>query len=196
MITEIQLNKAITYAQYKKVVEQELAQGKSTGDIQTEEYLNFSKLNIQRMNRLDKTIVIQAGLAEALRELDRAYYFVVLSEGWCGDAAQNVPVIAALEKETSAIEVKVLLRDQNPDLMNQYLTNGSRSIPKLICFEKDSLVQKFVWGPRPKVLQDQVLELLKKHASKEEKGLFVQNWYNSDKTLTLQQELLDLVRSL
>jgi hypothetical protein len=196
MITTEQLASSLSYAQYLELIDQMVKEGKSTGIVQSEEYIQFTKLNQQRMRRLDKTIVISEDLAEVCRELNSNYYFVILTESWCGDAAQNVPVFAALEKESPAFEVRLLLRDENPAVMEQYLTNGSRSIPKVICLEKKDMEQKFVWGPRPQALQTQVLELLKNGASKEQKGLFVQSWYNADKTVTLQKELLDLVRSL
>jgi hypothetical protein len=92
--------------------------------------------------------------------------------------------------------VACVLRDENPELMDHYLTNGNRSIPIVICLSADENKQKFVWGPRPKDLQKQVEVLLKQHVSKAEKGLFVQSWYNSDKTQTIQKEILALVRAL
>ena len=78
----------------------------------------------------------------------------VLTEGWCKDAAQIVPVLHALAKLNSNIELKVLLRDDNLDLMDQYLTNGKRrSIPRLIAVDPDVMEELSSWGPSAAIQQ-------------------------------------------
>jgi len=196
MINEQLLSKAFSYADYKKLLEVLLAAGKTTGANQSPEFINYAKLNLQRMNRLEKTSVISEELKSQASRLQSNYYWLVLTEGWCGDAAQNLPVFHLIANLTPTIELKLLLRDEHPEIMDQYLTNGSRSIPKLICLEKTTLQPLFVWGPRPAELQKLVLELLAQQVLKEEKSLRVQKWYNNDKTQTLQHELLQLLKLL
>ena len=196
MITKVTLEKALHYKEYIVMLEALLKLGKTTGPVQNEEKLSFVKINLQRMRRLDKTIVLSQELVAAAKNIKGNYLIVILTEGWCGDAAQNIPIFAALEKQAPALEILFILRDENPEVMDQYLTDGKRSIPKAICMERNHMVEKFTWGPRPETLQRQVEELLKKNVSKEEKGLFVQTWYNTDKTETTQKELLELIRTL
>jgi hypothetical protein len=196
MIRLENLSRALNYAQYVQLIKELFNAGRSTGLTQTQEYLEYTKINLQRMQRLEKTIVLMPEFERLLSKIKGNYYFVVLSEGWCGDAAQNVPLFEVICQHCEAFELKILLRDENAELMDQYLTNGSRSIPKLICIEKDSLAEKFTWGPRPAVLQQKVVDMLARGANKEEKGLMVQQWYNNDKTVTAQKELYELVRNL
>ena len=196
MIRKEVLEKALSYKEYILLLEELLKLGRTTGPVQNEDKLNAAKINLQRMRRLDKTIVLSQDLLGATREIKGRYLIIILTEGWCGDASQNIPIFAALERQAPQLEVRFLLRDEHPEIMDQYLTKGTRSIPIAICVEKESMTEKFIWGPRPEILQKQVEELLKKKVPKEEKGLFVQTWYNNDKTQTAQRELLQLVGTL
>jgi hypothetical protein len=194
MITSELIKKGMSYEAYKRLVADKFNEGKTTG-INTEEYLNFSRINLYRMDRLDKTIVLEEKLVLALSNVKDACYLIAISEGWCGDAAQNIPVFAKISA-ISTFDLRILLRDENPSVMDQYLTSGARSIPKIIAVRKKDLKQIFVWGPRPAALQALVGEMLARGISKAEKGILVQGWYNSDKTKTIQSELLELVRNL
>lgn len=196
MITQNLLHSALTYNEYKNLLEGLLKQGKTTGANQSEEYLNFAKINLQRMHRLEKTIQISDELKDSVTNLNQAYVWLVITEGWCGDASQNLPVLNKIAELNPRIELKFILRDENPEIMNLYLTNGAKSIPILICLEKDSLKELFVWGPRPQALQHIVTELLKQGVSKEEKGIITQKWYNEDKSLSLQAEIQAYVQKL
>ncbi|MGG3892224.1 thioredoxin family protein [Metabacillus fastidiosus] len=77
---------------------------------------------------------------------------IVLSEDWCGDALVNNPILLKIA-EAANIDVRFLLRDENLELMDQYLTNGtSRAIPIYIFIDQDGN-EKAVWGPRSQKLQ-------------------------------------------
>lgn len=186
----------MSYSQYRDLIDSLAAQNKTTGPDQSEEMVAYGKLNLQRMQRLEKTIVINDELKTVIQGSGRKLLFVVITEGWCGDAAQNVPVFAAMEKASSLLELKLLLRDENPAIMNQYLTNGAKAIPKLICLDKETMEELFVWGPRPKPCQDLVMELKAKNADLKEKGEAVHLWYARDKTQTLQKEITDLIKEI
>ena len=194
MITTEQLGQSMSYEKYLNLLQDLMAQGKTTGPNQDEFYVNYAKLNLQRMLRLDKTVVLNAELKAVLKKVKIKYTWLVLTEGWCGDAAQNIPVMAAIEKGCSNIFLQLLLRDENLELMDHYLTKGSRSIPKLICLEKESLKEIFTWGPRPSEVQEIMIDLKKKETPLAEKSLLIQKWYNADKTLTMQKEIIGLVK--
>lgn len=187
------INRSMNYTQYMDLLDGLMAQGKTTGQNQSADYLNYAKLNLARMHRLNKTTTLTPELKTVLQKVKSSFIFLVLTEGWCGDAAQNTPTMHLIELENKNIELKLVLRDENLELMDNYLTNGGRSIPKLICLEKESLKEVFTWGPRPEAIQQTVLELKDKKASLMEKAEIVHTWYAKDKTLSLQVELKELI---
>ena len=187
------LEKSMTYESYKRLVDNLLAAGKSTGPQQSEALTHYSLLNVQRMHRVEKTIQILPEVREQMLRVSRSQTWLVLTEGWCGDAAQSLPVIKALADLNTNIGMRILLRDENPALMDQYLTNGvSRSIPRLIAVDPATGTELFNWGPRPMALQERFYgmrsEGLPYDMIKEE----LQRWYNKDKTVTIQRELAAL----
>ena len=186
----------MNYAHYITLLETLLKQGKTTGFNQSADYLNYAKINLQRMHRLEKTVELKEDLKTALSKVSRSYIFLIITEGWCGDAAQNLPVFNLIEKSYKNFELKLILRDENPHIMANYLTNGAQAIPKVICLEKNTLKEVFVWGPRPQAIQQVVLQMKQENKSLEEKGVITQNWYNADKSHSLQHELLNLVQNL
>ena len=201
MISTELITGAMNYSDYKRLLEDLLAQGKTTGTNQSEELFNYGKINLQRMHRLQKTTHLSATLKQELLNIKASYVWLVITEGWCGDASQNIPVFNLVCQECRNIELKLILRDEHLDIMDEYLTSGSRSIPKLICLKKDAaspsgLKEIFVWGPRPAALQEIVVKLKKDDVSLADKGIITQNWYNADKTMSLQDELLKLVHNL
>lgn len=191
-ITPELLRKAMSYEDYSKLLEEEMAQNRTTGPDQNEWLIEYARLNLVRMNRLDKTTVLVDELRQALDNLKKPQLWVVLTEGWCGDAAQIVPVIAKVAEYSHKIGLKLLLRDENPEVMDAYLTKGTRSIPKLIALEPEHLEELGSWGPRPKAAQDMVDNFKKSPGgrSKEEFTAMVHKWYANNKTLDTQYELL------
>ncbi len=187
---------AMSYQAYVALVEKLLQQNLSTGHVQSEAYLEYSKLNLQRMRRIEKTVHLTEETKAALHLIQKPVTWLVLTEGWCGDAAQNLPVIELMTRENKNIRLEIILRDDHGDIMDNYLTAGARSIPKLICLDNDALQERFNWGPRPAELQDLILKLKDDGVAKEERSLAAQNWYNKDKGQSLQNEFINLVRNL
>ena len=183
-----------SYAEYRKIVTDLLYEGKSTGSEQSESLTNYSKLNEARMNRLDKTVKISEEVISKLQNLDNHYFWLVISEGWCGDAAQILPILNKMAHESGKIDLKIVLPEENEDLMDLFMTNGTRSIPKLIVVNKESGTIFGSWGPRPKGASE-FLEIQKqKHniegeAAKNE----LQMWYLHDKGISVQDELVVLM---
>ena len=187
------LSKSYSYQEYRKLVSDLLAEGKSTGPNQTEDLTHFSMLNVKRMDRLDKKIELSEDTILRLQKLDKKQLWLVLTEGWCGDAAQNLPVIEKMAKQSSHIELRLILRDENLEVMNLFLTNGAQAIPKLISFDEDLNVL-FTWGARPSIATQMVTDYKAKHGKLDpEFKKNLQVWYNKDKGQNVQSDVVTLI---
>ncbi|MDR6845391.1 thioredoxin family protein [Flavobacterium granuli] len=186
-----------TYLEYKKIVSDLLSEGKSTGNEQSEDLLQYSTLNEIRLKRLDKTISVPEGISNQLKTLDKEYIWLVIAEGWCGDAAQILPILNKMAAESVDIDFKIVFRDSNDDLMNQFLTNGSRAIPKLIIIDKESGEVCNHWGPRPKGASDLIKNYKEEYSIVDEEAKRqLQLWYLHDKGLSVQNEVLEIMGSI
>ena len=166
----------------------------TTGDNHSEAMLNYAKINLQRMSRLNKTADLNDSLKASLDQIKQAQKWYIITEGWCGDAAQNVPTIAKMANYSSKIDLELFLRDENLEIMDQFLTNGGRSIPKLIATNPNTGEVIGTWGPRPKIAQDIVLDFKKKgEGDYQEMQKDLQLWYAKDKTNSLQAEFEQLI---
>ncbi|MFY8112146.1 MAG: thioredoxin family protein [Flavobacterium sp.] len=182
------------YIIYRKIVSDLLKDGKSSGNEQSEDLTHYSALNETRMNRLDKTIKIDATVAEQLKGLQNEYIWLVLSEGWCGDAAQLLPIMNKMALETDKIDLRIVFRDENEDLMQHFLTNGGKAIPKLIIIDKATSEVVGDWGPRPNGAKDLIANYKKEHGVVDETAKSeLQLWYLHDKGLSTQEEILGLM---
>lgn len=185
------LDNSYSYSDYRKLIDVLITEGKTTGNNQEESLIGFTALNVQRMKRIDKTTVLNEELKTFVKNKQ---HWVLISEAWCGDAANTVPLIAKMCDYTENAELHILLRDENPDVMNEYLTNGAKSVPVLIVLD-ENYNELFVWGPRPAELQNMVMEFKKKDGFEiEELRKNVQLWYLNDKTLSTQKEIIELLK--
>lgn len=181
----------MTYDDYRGMTDALLAAGKTTGNNHSEMMLNYTKMNVTRMKRIDKHIALNEELAGFVASLERPQKWVVLTEPWCGDAAQIVPVFQKIADASEGnIRLVLLLRDHHEELMNQYLTNGGKSIPKLIVYDAETGEELFNWGPRPAAAQKLFLELKTAQAPFQELAEKLHKWYADDKTVSTQAELL------
>lgn len=159
---------------------------------QDESYYKYAKLNWSRtnrwLNRFEPSLEIKAKISQ----IEEPQTWIIITEPWCGDAAHSVPQIINITANNPNIKVDIQLRDADPFLINEYLTNGGKSIPKLIIRNANN-EDIAVWGPRPEKLQ----QLFK--TMKEEGKLFaelnevIQKWYNEDQGQELQHDLLKLL---
>jgi hypothetical protein len=190
------LEQGFNYEAYRKMMQHLIAKGKTTGPNQSPEIIEFTKLNEHRMARLDKTAKINDSLAATVQSLQKKWIWIILTEIWCGDAAQNLPTIEKIAAINPLITTHYLLRDETPSLMIQYLTNGAKAIPKLICYDGDTLEYIWHWGPRPAPAQELTMSLLRHQPplSFEEVHEPLHKWYAEDKTNTLQKEMEDLIK--
>lgn len=193
-ITRELINEAFTYRQYRELIDKLLERDLTTGGKDSEDIIHYTRMNVQRMNRLDDHISLNETLKDKLENLDSKWIWLVITEGWCGDAAQNLPAINKMAESTSDIELKMILRDENPEIMDQYLTDGSRSIPKLICLDAESLEEIGTWGPRPQTVQEKAMQWKDDpEISKEEWAEKLHKWYAENKTEEQQEEFEQLI---
>lgn len=198
IITPDLIASALTYEQYSQLSTDLFAQGRTTTNdphYNTPEILGYTKLNLHRMSRLHKLTALTPALQETMAQVPEPWTWLVLTESWCGDAAQIVPVLDRVADVSPNVTVRFLLRDQNPDLMNAYLTNGGRSIPKLICIRTADMTVLGTWGPRPAGLQALMMVWRTEKLPLGEAVERAQRWYNADHTQSTQAELLTAVAS-
>ncbi len=184
------LTKSISAAEYHAMLQNFAKEGKTSGD-QKEDLIHYTKLNAQRVRRITKTTSITTDLSEQVKLLPRQTWLLI-TETWCGDAANSVPVIAKLADLNPEINLRMVLRDEQPELIDHFLTKGGRSIPKLIALDDDLNVQ-FTWGPRPDTLQ-KIYWDWRESENKipySEFHLVIQKWYNDNKSQDIQMELLN-----
>lgn len=187
-----------SYVEYRKLVTDLLSEGKSTGAEQSESLTHYTSLNEARMNRLEKTIKISEETITKLQSLDNHYIWLVISEGWCGDAAQILPVLHKMANESNKkVDLRIVLRDENEELMSHYLTNGGRAIPKVIVICKEAGIVRTDWGPRPKGAAELMANYKKEFGVIDEKiKTDLQLWYLADKGISVQEELVQIMENI
>lgn len=158
-------------------------------------YLDYLKLNRSRQNRWLKTAQISDQLKDLIQKISTPQQWIIITEPWCGDAAHSIPFLFLMSEENPLITLQFVWRDQPPFLIEHYLTNGGKSVPKLIIRDKNNN-DLATWGPRPIPCQAIYRELKENDAPFEEQKITLQNWYNTDKGKTIQKELIDLLSPL
>jgi len=182
---------SISYNKFLELTQQKL----SDNEFKKNEKYDLTKLNLQRSNRIYKTYNVGKEIKQLVEKIKQEQTWVIITEDWCGDSAQNLPYIVKIAELNNKIDLRIILRDQNLDVMDLYLTNGkSRSIPKLVAFDKD-WNELFQWGPRPKeaqlVVEQSIKEGLDKNAYLEKLHL----WYAEDKGRSLEKEFITLIQN-
>ncbi len=152
------------------------------------EYLNYTKLNWSRMNRWLKKFEPSEEMKACIQRIKDEQHWIVITEPWCGDAAHSVAQIYNIVKDNPFIDLDIQLRDTEPFLIDEYLTNGGKSIPKLI-IRNDVGHDKIIWGPRPAALQNIFEEMKAEGKPFPEIKEAIQRWYNDDKGVEIQKEL-------
>jgi len=184
-----------SYQEYRELVSRHVSNGSSTGPNQTEALTQYTLLNDSRMRRLDKTTKIPDSILEKINDFKGSQTWLVLTESWCGDAAQSMPIINKLAEGSENINFRVVERDKNPELINAFLTNGAQSIPKLIVLDNNTNRIIGEWGPRPSTATDMVNSYKKEHGSlSPEFKQDLQVWYNKDKGVNIAEDLTKLLK--
>jgi hypothetical protein len=197
VITNDLIEKAYTYPQYKELVAGLIEQKRTTGNTQSEKYIAFTRLNSERVKRIEKTTLIEDDVKNVFENVKKELIFLVIAEAWCGDVAQNLPVIDLLARLNPKIDLRIILRDENDEVMKHFLTNGGKAIPVCLVINKSDLSVLGKWGPRP----DPPQSIMREHKSNpvesyDETGKKIQLWYLQDKGKTLGAELSAMLKSL
>lgn len=199
MINEIikeSIAKGISYITYVELVNRLVIEEATTGTEQTQQRIDFTKLNASRMRRLDKTLVIPEPSKQVFRDMKEKQTWLVLIESWCADGVQTIPVLNKIAEASPAIDLKIVLRDDNPEFMDLFLTNGTRSIPRLVIVDNSGNVLN-TWGPRSQVATNMVLAYKKENGKIDDtfkKSLQV--WYNKNKGEAIIDDLVNIVEDL
>lgn len=180
-------HKGLTYHAYREAVEQLVAQKKTSGSNQSEAMIHYTQLNHQRMNRWDKKAHLSTTMKTVLNHLKQSLNVLIFTEAWCGDAAHNIPVIAKMGSYSAFLNLRLIYRDEHPKLMEHFLTNGGKSIPKAVVLNEKFEVL-FTWGPRPAPCQQLYLDMKDRNTDFETVKTTLQKWYNKDRQETLQRE--------
>lgn len=156
------------------------------------DYFQYTKLNNSRMLRWVKTGTITEETATVINNIKEPQTWYLILEPWCGDAAHLTPFIQKMAALNANIDLKIVLRDTEPFMIDDYLTNGGKSIPKLVIRDADGK-DLHVWGPRPVKAQELYLQLKEANKDLEEQKLELQKWYNKDKGEEIQKEFRDIL---
>lgn len=192
-IVREKLKNALSYQQFKELSERNV---KSVNpDLLNEAdkaYYDYRKLNFARVSRLEKLYNPSEKALNIVRKISSPQIWLVITEDWCGDSAQTLPVIASLSELNKNISLRIVLRDSNLDLMDLYQTRGKRSIPKMISFDSE-LNELFQWGPRPHKAKLLVDELRKQDLSKPDIIKQLHLWYAKDGGYSTEEEIIELI---
>ncbi len=196
-IIEKSLQKSMSYQSYRDLVKQ-LAEDNSTSGLEkTEALANYTKLNDRRMKRWDKTIKISEETKQTISEFDQKTTWLIITESWCGDAAHVIPALNKVAEFNPNINIRIVLRDENLELMDNFLTNGGRAIAKVIMIDDASGGVLNTYGPRPSKATQLVNQYKAKYGQltpefKED----LQHWYNNDKGQNIVKDITEMLCEL
>jgi len=193
-IIQSALQNSHSYTEYRIIVSKLISEGKSTGKEQSADLLHYSELNEVRMKRLEKTLKLDIEVEKTLQNLKSNQTWLVISEGWCGDAAQILPIIKLMSEASKNIDLKLVFRDENEELIHLFLTNGAKSIPKLLVLDESfNLINH--WGPRPEGAKNLIIEYKAIHGIVDEAAkIALQKWYLDDKGISTMKEIVAILQ--
>jgi len=192
---EKSLELSFTYEEYHEQIKVLVDSKSSSGPKQSESYVNFTKLNDRRAKRLDKTATLTPKFEEFVSKISSPQTWLVITESWCGDAVQALPFFNLASKLNENIQLKLVYRDENENLIDLFLTNGGRSIPKLLILDSENKKVITDWGPRPKDAQEMYLDFKKNPNGRvyQDIQIDLQKWYLQNKGVMMQSEILNLL---
>jgi len=188
------LERSMSYDLYVELVSELTENNSTTGPDKSEAMANYTMLNHRRIKRWNKTVKVSDEAKSVVEGFNKDQTWLVLTESWCGDAAHIMPVINKVAELNDNIDYRVVLRDENEALMNEFLTNGGKAIPKLIMIDNQTREVAGSFGPRPSVAAQLVNTYKAEHGKltpefKED----LQRWYNKDKGQTTISDLVNLL---
>lgn len=187
------IHQSYTYQEYKALINKLYAEGKTTGNDQSEAYMEYTKLALSRMKRWEKVAVIEEDIMKQLQKITIPQTWLVITEAWCGDAAHALPILEKVALINPLISLQVVLRDDHEALMNAFLTDGKKSIPKVVGYNTESYQVLFTWGPRPAGATQLVADALNTpQGITPEVKEALQMWFNKDKGKQIASEITHL----
>ncbi len=196
-ITSALVDGGFSYPEFVQFTEELVGENRTTGENQSEDYLAYTRMCLQRMIRWNKTSKVSEQLEQLIRKVNCPQVWLVITETWCGDGAQSIPHLAKLADLNPLITLKIVIRDEHPELMDAYLTNGNRSIPKMIAITADLQQELFTWGPKPKFLIE-LHAAFKQNSEGRSYSDFLEEvhlWYAKNKQKDLESEIYPLISS-
>ncbi len=189
------LKDAITYNEFVELINELAANNSTTGEEKTEALINYTMLNQRRFKRWNKTLKVNDEAKNEIVKYKNPTTWLVLTESWCGDAAHVMPAMNKVAELNENIDIKVVMRDEHPELMDAFLTNGNRSIPKVIMLGNKTNKVIDTYGPRPseatKLVNDYKYTYGKLTPEFKED---LQRWYNKDKGQNTIDDLAELLK--
>ncbi|GAC1515697.1 MAG: thioredoxin family protein [Gemmatimonadaceae bacterium] len=157
-----------------------------------DQFLRDVEANAELWRALAKRAHVPLDVVARVEALGGRWHFLVLVEDWCGDAINSLPVVAKLAALAHNLELRVVARDKNLDLMVGHLSpTGAAAIPVVILLD-DSYVERGWWGSRPAELQRWV-HTVGLTMSKEDRYRKVRRWYVQDRGAATLREFVDLL---
>jgi len=183
----------LDYEEYLSMIKEKVEMAEQ--GLKTFDKIEQIKLNYHRNNRLSKTYKVSPDLEMILKSINLPQTWYLLTEDWCGDSNQMLPCLAKMTRVNPDIQLKIILRDNNPEIMEQYLTDGKRSIPKLISVDSRGR-ELFTWGPRPQPAQKLFEGSLALDPSKDKAKARLHAWYGKDSCRTLETEMAEKLKKI
>ncbi len=188
------LRGSVDYQEYRTEMSRQALNGETSGPVQSEALVGYTFLNDRRMRRWEKTFRLSATDSQRLADNQHRQTWLVLTESWCGDAAPILPALNTIAEAANGVELRIADRDQNPDLMAFFPTDGALAIPKLLVLDTTQRRVLGSWGPRPSEPMEKVREYKRVHGKlSPEFREDLQRWYNGDKGKAIREEVLELL---
>ncbi len=186
-------NAGLTYAAYQAEWERQLTE--KPADKEARKMQHYRRYNAERTQMVEAEFVPSDETVAAMASISRAQKWLVLTEDWCGDSAVLLPVAERIARDAEQVDLRILPRDEHLDLMDQYLTNGGRSIPKLIAMDAETGEELFTWGPRSDAAAAKFLELKATGIEKPQVVAGLVDWYAEGGWKTAESELAMLMEA-
>lgn len=188
-------HRGMTPDEYRRFMQVESDKALESAGGAQDDHTQYLSLNLTRTKRIEKTYSPSSRIQTAVRAVRETQFWMVLTEPWCGDSAQNLPYILKIAGCNPLIDVRILLRDQNPDIIDAYLTDGTRGIPRLVAFDLQGR-ELFRWGPRPKPAAELFRRLKDDGIAGPDLREQLHNWYAKNRGKAVEEEFVELLAVL
>lgn len=186
-------HQGLTYREFEDAWKDSLDRPLDELDKEARKVHHYRRYNLERSEQVFARYEPSADLVDQMDRIDAAQLWMVLTDDWCGDSAYCLPVLVRAAGLSPLVELRILRRDDNLDIMDQYLTGTSRSIPKLVSFGGDG-TELFQWGPRPQDAIDLRERMLDEERSREEVTRALLDWYADGGWNEVDAEMADAVQ--